>query len=91
MALAAIFVSMFLDPILAVPAMLCGAFARQWALLVACSAAISLTHEWLLVVTQFSRNTSFAGIVVASLAALAWCALSRSIAASIRGRRTPLA
>jgi hypothetical protein len=87
MAFIVAFIALFLDPVLAVPAIACGALIQRWPVIIAVCVALGVAHEAFLFAISFERNFSPLSVVAGSLAALLWCAMSRVIADQVRKRR----
>jgi hypothetical protein len=87
MGLIAVFIALCLDPVLAVPAIACGALIQRWPVIIAACVALGVAHEILLISISYARHFSPLSVFAGSLAALVWCGLSHLIAAQVSKRK----
>jgi hypothetical protein len=87
MVLIAVFIALCLDPVLALPAIACGALVQRWPAIVIACVALGFAHEILLISISYARHFSPLSVVAGSVAALVWCGLSRVVAAQVRKRK----
>ena len=87
MGLITVFIALCLDPVLAVPAIACGALIQRWPVIIAACVALGVAHEFLLISISYARHLSPLSVFAGSLAALVWCGLSHLIAAQVSKRK----